>query len=262
MSIERFIPQLSTLKVENLRLRAYIGFMEWEREKLQDLVISYSFKYDSNEASRRDDVTYAVNYKDLTKEIIGLVDEQSFQLIEHLAEQIYSLILSFSVQIETIEVKVEKPHALRFADTVMAQILGSDRYNRAMVTLGSNIEAEANIEEALTALGELGIISQQTDFIETQALKFTEQADFLNGAIILLTKKSLTDLCLSLRAIEQKLGRVRGENKNAPREIDLDVTAFNGFLLEEKKEFEALPFLKEFLAELEPALLKEINRPF
>lgn len=259
MSIERFIPQLSILKVENLRLRAYIGFMEWEREKLQDLVISYSFKYDSNEASRRDDVTYAVNYKDLTKEIIELVDEQSFQLIEHLAEQIYTLILSFSVQIEAIEVKVEKPHALRFTDTVMAQILGSDRYNRAMITLGSNIEAEVNVEKALTALRELGVVSHQTNFIETQALKFTPQADFLNGAITLLTKKSLTELRLALRTIEQQLGRVRGRNKNAPREIDLDVTTFNGFLLEEREEFEALPFLKDFLAELEPILYREIN---
>lgn len=75
-------PKISIIKVENLRLRAFIGFMEWETEKLQDLVISYSFKYDNTLASETDDIQHAIDYKKITKEIIDFVDQKSFNLIE------------------------------------------------------------------------------------------------------------------------------------------------------------------------------------
>ncbi|HNR86691.1 MAG TPA: 2-amino-4-hydroxy-6-hydroxymethyldihydropteridine diphosphokinase, partial [Taishania sp.] len=53
-----------------------------------------------------------------------------------------------------------------------------------------------------------------------------------------------------LRKIENKLNRVRTENKNAPRTIDLDVTTFNGKLVD--NEIYELPFLVDFLHDLQP----------
>lgn len=49
-------PKLSIVRVENLRLRSYIGFIDWETEKLQDVIISFSFKYDTAMAAKSDDV--------------------------------------------------------------------------------------------------------------------------------------------------------------------------------------------------------------
>lgn len=247
------LPKKSTIKVENLRLRSYIGFVDWEKEKLQDVVISYSFSYNTAMATKTDDVQYAVNYKSITKDIIKLVDNQSFHLIENLAEKIFDYIQAFSPEIENIHVKVEKPHALRFADNVMVEVNGDLRYNLAMIALGSNINAEEHFQQALTHLQNLGKIVKRTDFIITKALKFEEQNDFLNGAILLLTTKSLSDLQIELKQIEALLGRVRTENKNAPRTIDLDVTTYNGFLID--KDLEELPFLIDFVKNLQPELI-------
>lgn len=243
-------PKLSIVRVENLRLRAYIGFFEWETKKLQDVVISFSFKYDTALASKTDDVAHAVDYKNITKGIIAFVDQQSFYLIENLAEQIYDHIQNSAPGLQEITIKVEKPNALRFADNVMVEIDGKDRYHTAIIALGSNIEADENFSKALEHLQKIGFIMQRTEFIKTEPLKFEEQPEFLNGAVLLHTQKSLVELTRHLKQIEALLGRVRTENKNAPRQIDLDVLTYNGFVID--KDIEELPFLIDFIKQLQP----------
>lgn len=246
------IPHLTQIAVEKLRLRAFIGFMKWETEKLQDLVISFSFKYDSSLSSVSDDVVDSVDYKSITKKIITLVDNQKFNLIETVAERIYNLIILQSEKVQDVNVTVEKPHALRFADNVMVKINSGDRYNSAVIALGANIDAEANFDIALQHLQRIGTIVRRTQFINTPPLKFKDQPDFLNGAVLLLTHKSLTELKLELRQIEAIMGRVRSENKNAPRKIDLDVLTYNNFVID--KEMDQLPFLFEFVKYLLPEI--------
>lgn len=250
------IPQLSIVNVENLRLRAYIGFIDWEKVKLQDVVVSYSFKYDTYASSISDEVSDAVDYKKLTKQIIKMVDNQSFQLIEYLANKVYAKIRLYSSEIQDIEVKIEKPFALRFADNVFVKISSGDRYNSAIIALGSNINAKENFDKALQEIRSLGIIIQRTKFIETPALKDENQPNFLNGAVLIQTKKSLSELGLELKQIEAILGRVRTENKNAPREIDLDITTYNGFLID--KKINELPFLIDFIKYLQPELASKM----
>ncbi len=253
------MPQLSSINVENLRLRAYIGFIDWEKEKLQDVVLSYSFKYDSRVAAQSDEVKDGVDYKALTKQIIKMVDNQSFQLIEYLAEKIYIKIQKYAPKIQDIEVKIEKPFALRFADNVFVKISKEDRYNSAIIALGSNINPKENFEKGLCELRRLGCIVQRTDFIKTSPLKFKDQADFLNGAILLQTKKNLSELELELKQIEAIAGRVRSDNKNAAREIDLDVITYNGFLID--NNIKELPFLIDFVKYLQPEMANEILKP-
>ncbi len=247
-----YAPKLSKVHVEKLRLRAFIGFIEWETERLQDVIISYSFKYDTNLASKTDDVQHAVDYKKINKGIIAFVDHQNFHLIETLAEKIFLHIQNSSSAIQDITVKVEKPVALRFTDNVMVEIDGKDRFNSVLIALGSNINAEENFEKALNQIQQLGFITQRTEFLKTKALKDESQPDFLNGAILIQTQKSLSELQMHLKQIEVVLGRVRSENKNAAREIDLDVTTFNGFVID--KEFEEFPFLVDFVHQLQPEL--------
>lgn len=245
-------PKLSIVRVENLRLRSFIGFIDWETEKLQDIIISYSFKYDTAMASKTDDVQNAVDYKKITKGIIDFVDHKSFHLIETLAEKIYIHIQSADSAVQEISVKVEKPHALRFADNVLVKIDGKDRYNTAVIAMGSNINSQDNFSKALGQLQEFGFIMQRTAFIKTDPLKFEDQPEFLNGAVLLHTKKSLSELRMHLKQIEALLGRVRTENKNAPREIDLDVTTYNGFIIDE--DLTEFSFLVDFVQQLQPEL--------
>lgn len=245
--------KIAQITVERLRLRAYIGFQEWETKKLQDVVISYAFKYNMAAAAEKDDVQFAVNYKKINKGIINLVSEQKFNLIENLAEQINDFIQKSAPEIISNKVTVEKPNALRFTDNVKVTIDSADRYHEVIIALGSNINPEENCEKAISHLQNIGQVIGRTKMIWTKPLKFDDQPDFLNGAVLLYTKKNKQELALCLREIETSLGRIRTENKNAPRTIDLDITTFNNKIID--TEFSDFPFLADFVRQLAPHIL-------
>ena len=108
---------LSRIRVKDLRLRAYIGLNEDEREKLQDVVINLRIDYDALEAARSDQVERALDYKGVTKAIIALVDGQRFLLLERLVHQVLEAVMAYP-EVQGAEVEIDKPHALRFADSV------------------------------------------------------------------------------------------------------------------------------------------------
>lgn len=107
----------ATIRIQNLRLRTFIGFNPDERTKRQDVVINIALRYAINQGVFGDRVDEALNYKTITKEIIGLVEEGHFLLLEKLAADTLA-VCTKDHRVEYACVTVDKPHALRFADSV------------------------------------------------------------------------------------------------------------------------------------------------
>jgi len=105
------------IEVKNLRLRTLIGFQPWEKEKLQDVVINLQISFDGAMAARTDEVQETVNYKTITKNIIAMVEASSFNLLETLTERILDIAMA-DPKVEKALVTVDKPHALRFTESV------------------------------------------------------------------------------------------------------------------------------------------------
>lgn len=100
------------------------------------------------------------------------------------------------------------------------------------ILLGSNIDSEKNIKQAVKLLNEKLQINKISSVWESKAVG-SNGPNYLNVALLAKTTLSEEDLKLSvLRKIETKLGRVRSENKFADREIDLDIIFFDGELLD------------------------------
>ncbi|WP_456375686.1 dihydroneopterin triphosphate 2'-epimerase [Thiolapillus sp.] len=110
-----------TIRVKNLRLRTYIGFNDEEVKKRQDVVINIVFSYKADEAAETDDVKYAVNYRTITKKVIRFVEDGRFMLLERLAADVLELVMENPLIVRA-EVEVDKPHALRFSDSVSASV--------------------------------------------------------------------------------------------------------------------------------------------
>ncbi len=110
---------MTSIQIENLRLRTIIGVNEWEKDNLQDVVISVRFTYNAQRAEKSDRIEDAADYKSLTKKIIKEVEASKFNLIESLASHIFKVVKE-SGDLKNVQVKVEKPQALRFCDNVIA----------------------------------------------------------------------------------------------------------------------------------------------
>ena len=109
--------QLASIRISNLRLRTFIGFNPEERVKKQDVVLNIEIRYAISSAALQDEVEHALNYKTITKRIIDHVENGQFLLLEKLVADVLAL-CSDHPDIRFSRVTIDKPHALRFADSV------------------------------------------------------------------------------------------------------------------------------------------------
>ncbi len=105
------------INIRNLRLRTFIGFNPEERTKKQDVVLNIEIRYAVNAAALQDEVQEALNYKTITKQVIALVEDGQFLLLERLVADVLEL-CSAPAEVNFARVTIDKPHALRFADSV------------------------------------------------------------------------------------------------------------------------------------------------
>jgi D-erythro-7,8-dihydroneopterin triphosphate epimerase len=105
------------INIRNLRLRTFIGFNPEEMEKRQDVVINIEINYAVRQGVLEDHVDDALNYKTITKRVIRLVEEGRFLLLEKLVADVLAA-CSEHPDINLARVTIDKPHALRFADSV------------------------------------------------------------------------------------------------------------------------------------------------
>lgn len=108
---------MDIIEIDNLRLRCLIGFSPHERNDKQDVVITLRIGTDMRLAGKSDNPDDAFNYRTLTKAIIAHVESSSYDLVEALATAI-ARICVVDYRAAWAQVRVHKPGALRFADSV------------------------------------------------------------------------------------------------------------------------------------------------
>ena len=120
-TLNRANPELpfdrATINIKNLRLRTFIGFNPEERVKKQDVVLNIRISYLPSPAVLNDQVEGALNYKTITKAVIQLVEEGRFLLLEKLVADVLAT-CSSPPEVTHASVTIDKPHALRFAESV------------------------------------------------------------------------------------------------------------------------------------------------
>ena len=105
------------IRITNLRLRTFIGFNPEERAKQQDIVINVEIEHGAKAGALQDDVAAALDYKVISKAIIRHVEDGRFLLLERLVSDLLE-ICTRDPAVTRALVTVDKPHALRFADSV------------------------------------------------------------------------------------------------------------------------------------------------
>lgn len=125
--------------------------------------------------------------------------------------------------------------------------------NTSVIGLGSNIDPQLNIARARELLKAEFRVLGESRFVQTSPVGYTEQDDFINGAVHIETDLTLKDLSGRLKQLEDELGRQRSAIKHGPRSIDLDVVVYNGEIID--KDFYERDFLRDSVLELIPKLV-------
>ncbi len=109
--------------IEGLRVNAVIGVFEWERQIEQPVLIDLVMSVDTRAASLSDDIQDAVNYALVAEQVAELTKSLKPQLIETLANKMAELILNNFSTVQTVQVKVKKPLAVKGAQAVGIEII-------------------------------------------------------------------------------------------------------------------------------------------
>ncbi len=117
---------LATIRIKNLRLRTHIGIKEDEIRNRQDVVINAVIGYHADKAVEFNHIEQALNYRTITKQVIALVEDNRFLLLERMTREVLDLIMDHAAVL-TAQVEIDKPHALRFADSVSITLSDSRR---------------------------------------------------------------------------------------------------------------------------------------
>jgi len=112
---------MDRIVISDLSVRCIIGINEDERREKQDVLVNIALSADLGKAGRSDRFEDTVDYRAIKKEIVRMIENSSYHLVEALAEAIADLCLKHSGVLQ-VQVRVDKPTALRFARSVGVEI--------------------------------------------------------------------------------------------------------------------------------------------
>ena len=257
---------MDKITIQNLQVFANHGVYPEETKLGQKFLVSAELYTDIRTAGRSDDLDNSTNYGVVCQEITRYMKENTFKLIESVAERLAEHLLLTYPLVRGISLEIKKPWAPVGLplDTVSVKIERS--WHKAYVAFGSNMgDKRAHIESGIQVLKDepairLGKIS---DMIVTEPYGGVEQDDFLNGCLELETLLTPQELLEVLQKAEQKEQRERLIHWG-PRTLDMDLLFYDDEILEEPElivphpEIQKRTFVLELLAQIAPCKMHPV----
>ena len=107
--------------IKNLLARGIIGVNDWERKRAQDILINVTLVTDTRNAATSDDINDCVNYNTMSKKMLAHAETANRLTVEALANDLAKICLA-EKGVQSVTVRVEKPGAVRFAESVGVEI--------------------------------------------------------------------------------------------------------------------------------------------
>lgn len=253
--------------IENLIIFAEHGVFPEERALGQKFVLSAKLYFDLHPAGISDDLSKTVNYGKICKWITEFTKNHPCRLIETAAEQLAHGILVKYPLIDKISLTLRKPWAPIGLPVDCAGVSVTRARHEAYLSIGSNIgDRRGFLDMAVNALRSDPecIVESVSDYIETKPFGFTEQDDFLNGAVRLRTLYTPEELLERLHSIENAAGRERKLHWG-PRTLDMDIILYDDIIMRTPEltiphiEMSKRFFVLKPLSQIAPYALNPLN---
>ena len=102
---------MDTIFLEQVAVQTKLGVPEWERLKPQTIFLDIEIEHDLSKSCQSDSIEDTIDYGQVVHRIRETLKENSFKLVETLAEHICQLILN-EFKAQKAKVKVAKPAVL------------------------------------------------------------------------------------------------------------------------------------------------------
>lgn len=112
------ISELDRIFIKDLLVRGIVGINPEERVNQQDILVNATFWFDTRKPSRSEDIADTVNYRTIAKGMIAHIESGEPLLVERLTAELVQICFEIDPRIEAVELTVEKPGAIRFAQSV------------------------------------------------------------------------------------------------------------------------------------------------
>lgn len=225
---------MDKITIKDLEIYANHGVFPEENVLGQKFLVSAVLHTSTRKAGLTDDLTASIHYGEVSHLINKIVSENTWKLLEKIAEETASAILLTYPLVSQVDITIKKPWAPIGLplDTVSVEI--SRGWHTAYIALGSNMgDKEAYLKDAVAALDARSDcqVTAVSDFLITEPYGGVEQDDFLNGALALRTLLSPEDLLDLLHEIEYAAHRERLIHWG-PRTLDLDILLYDDLVLD------------------------------
>jgi FolB domain-containing protein len=107
--------------IKNLLARGIIGVNDWERKRAQNILINLTLFTDTRRAAETDNIDDCVNYSTMSKKVFAHAESANRETVEALANDLAKICLE-EKGVQKVIVRVEKPGAVRFAESVGVEI--------------------------------------------------------------------------------------------------------------------------------------------
>ena len=258
---------MDKIRIENLEIFAKHGVFPEENFLGQKFVLSAVLHTDTRKAGLTDELSYSVHYGEVSHLIKKVVEENTWKLLETVAEATAKAILLSYPMVSQVDLTIKKPWAPIGLplDTVSVEI--SRGWHTAYIALGSNMgDKEKYLIEAVEKLQQTSDcqVLKVSDFLVTAPYGGVEQDDFLNGALALKTLLTPQELLERLHEIEQEAHRERLIHWG-PRTLDLDLLFYDNEVFDTERLIVPHPeicgraFVLEPMAEIAPGFHHPTN---
>lgn len=220
--------------IEMLEVFAHHGVLEEEQRKGQIFQVNAVLYTDAHRAGLEDNLFYSVDYGQVCQFITNWMQENTYQLLEAVAEKMSKAILLKYDRIVAVDLEIRKPQAPISLPFGCVSVKIHRRWHTAYLTMGSNmgdkVQYISGAIRALTAHPQIKV-KKVSDLIMSKPYGVTDQENFLNGALEIETLLEPEELLDALHDMEDAAGRTR-VRRWGPRTLDIDIIFYDKLVYE------------------------------
>lgn len=227
---------MNEITIKGLKVAACHGVLPSEKDNPQPFVFDAVLGLDTDAAADSDSVSDTVDYAGVCALLNSFCKDNSFNLIERLAQGAAFIIMEKHPALRYARVTVHKPQAPVGLPVEDIAVTVTVERNTVLLSLGASLsDKKAALDGAIDCLKDIrGVtVTRVSDYMESEPYGGVARNTFLNCAVAAECLLSPRTLLKEIHSIEEKFGRkrtVRWED----RTLDIDIIFFGNKIIEEE----------------------------